>query len=148
MLCVIHRMHVVTPRRGVAKRFQKGFTMNVYGIVTEQIISQLQAGNVPWRKPWTSKEPCNLISQKPYRGINTFLLSASGFPSPYWLTYDQATKLGGHVRQGEHSHLVVYWKSAKKNSIPRLASCQNRFCFAITASSICLRPKEYRTSSG
>jgi antirestriction protein ArdC len=82
---------------------------SVYSIVTEQIIKQLESGTVPWRKPWTTKQPCNLVSQKPYRGINTFLLSASGFPSPYWLTYAQAVKLGGHVKKDEHSHLVVFW---------------------------------------
>jgi antirestriction protein ArdC len=83
--------------------------MNVYEIVTEQIIKQLESGNVPWRRPWLCQEPCNLISQKPYRGINTFLLSASGYPSPFWLTYKQAEKLGGHVKKGEQSHMVVFW---------------------------------------
>ena len=47
---------------------------NVYEIVTEKIIEQLEAGVAPWRKPWTSEPPCNLVSQKAYRGLNTFLL--------------------------------------------------------------------------
>ncbi len=83
--------------------------MNVYDVVTEQIINQLESGNVPWRRPWLSQAPKNLCSQKDYRGINTFLLSAAGFPSPYWLTYAQAAKLGGHVKQGEHGSIVVFW---------------------------------------
>jgi antirestriction protein ArdC len=61
--------------------------MDVYGIVTEKIINLLESGVVPWRKPWTSTGlPCNLITKKPYRGINYFLLSASTFVSPFWLT--------------------------------------------------------------
>jgi antirestriction protein ArdC len=83
--------------------------MSVYEIVTDQIIKQLESGNVPWRKPWNTAAPCNLVSQKEYRGINTFMLSASGFPSRYWLTYAQAVKLGGHVKQGEHGSIVVFW---------------------------------------
>ena len=39
-----------------------------------------------------------------------WLLSASKYASPYWLTLRQANELGGHVRQGEHSQIVVFWK--------------------------------------
>ncbi len=61
--------------------------MDVYGIVTEKIINLLEQGIVPWRRPWTSTGlPRNLVSKKPYRGINHFLLSASKFVSPLWLT--------------------------------------------------------------
>jgi antirestriction protein ArdC len=85
--------------------------MDVYAIVTEKIINLLEQGVVPWRKPWTSTGlPRNLVSKKPYKGINYFLLSASKYVSPFWLTYRQATGLGGHVRKGEESTVVVFWK--------------------------------------
>jgi antirestriction protein ArdC len=85
--------------------------MDVYGIVTEKIISLLENGIVPWRRPWTSTGlPHNLVSKKPYRGVNVFLLSASKYVSPFWLTYRQANELGGHVLKGEESTLIVYWK--------------------------------------
>jgi len=85
--------------------------MDVYGIVTEKIISMLENQIVPWRMPWTSAGlPRNLVSKKPYRGVNVFLLSASKYVSPFWLTYRQANELGGHVRKGEESTLIVYWK--------------------------------------
>jgi antirestriction protein ArdC len=85
--------------------------MDVYSIVNEKIISLLEAGVVPWRKPWTSAGlPRNLVSKKFYRGINVFLLSASKYISPFWLTLRQANELGGHVRKGEESTIVVYWK--------------------------------------
>jgi antirestriction protein ArdC len=32
----------------------------------------------------------NLISKKPYRGINMFLLALQGYGSQYWLTFNQA----------------------------------------------------------
>ncbi|MFZ1123090.1 MAG: zincin-like metallopeptidase domain-containing protein, partial [Candidatus Binataceae bacterium] len=37
-------------------------------------------------------------------------LSASKYVSPFWLTYRQATELGGHVRKGEESTIVIFWK--------------------------------------
>ena len=89
---------------------------DVYSIVTEQVITALETGTVPWHKPWSAEIglPRNLSSGKTYRGINPFLLgcaqAAHGYESPYWLTYKQASERGGHVRKGETSSLVVFWK--------------------------------------
>jgi antirestriction protein ArdC len=85
--------------------------MDIYAIVTEKIINLLESGVVPWRRPWTTTGlPRNLVSKKPYRGVNFFLLSASKYVSPFWLTIRQANELGGHVRKGEESTVVVFWK--------------------------------------
>jgi len=93
--------------------------MNVYEKVTARIMEILEAGTVPWRKPWQSSEgPSNLLSKKPYRGINSFLLNCSPYSSPYWLTYRQAMEKGGHVRQGEKSTAVVFWKWLDRKSVP------------------------------
>ena len=53
--------------------------------------------------------PCNLVSGKPYRGINIFLLGMQGRASKYWLTFKQANQLGGHVRTGEKASTVTFW---------------------------------------
>jgi antirestriction protein ArdC len=71
---------------------------SVYEIVTEQVIKQLESGVAPWRKPWRTEMPCNLLSQKPYRGLNVFLLASQGYASRYWLTFNQANKLGPFAR--------------------------------------------------
>jgi len=85
--------------------------MNTYEIVTERIINLLECGVVPWRRPWGATGlPRNLVSRKTYRGINSFLLAATKFVSPYWLTLKQANQLGGSVRKGEHGELVIFWK--------------------------------------
>jgi antirestriction protein ArdC len=84
--------------------------MNVYEIVTNQILERMQqTGEIPWRKPWTTSAPRNLISGKDYRGINVFMLGASGYPRPEWLTFNQANKIGARVNAGERSNLVVFW---------------------------------------
>jgi antirestriction protein ArdC len=82
---------------------------SVYEIVTEQVIKQLEQGVALWRKPWRTEMPCNLLSQKPYRGLNVFMLATQGYESRYWLTFNQANKLGGRVKKGEHSSLVTFW---------------------------------------
>jgi antirestriction protein ArdC len=71
--------------------------MNVkaYERITERIIALLEQGTVPWHKPWRVKTslPRNLVTQKPYRGINVFLLMAMSYESPHWLTFRQAIQL-------------------------------------------------------
>lgn len=84
--------------------------MNMYDVVTNKIIQLLEEGTVPWKKPWKSHEGVkNLVSKKPYRGINQFLLNCAPYSSPYWLTFKQAKNQGGHIRKGEKSTLIVFW---------------------------------------
>ncbi|MGO9061426.1 MAG: ArdC-like ssDNA-binding domain-containing protein [Candidatus Binataceae bacterium] len=85
--------------------------MDVYEIITENIINLLEQEIVPWRRPWTATGlPRNLVSKKPYRRVNYFLLSATKYVSPFWLSFRQANQLGGQVRKGEHGTIIVFWK--------------------------------------
>ena len=83
-----------------------------YERITEQITALLAQGTVPWHKPWKVNTglPRNLVSKKPYRGINVFLLMAMSYESPHWLTFRQAIRLGGNVKKGEKACPVVFWK--------------------------------------
>jgi antirestriction protein ArdC len=84
----------------------------VNDIITERIMAILEQGAAPWQKPWrvASQMPRNLVSGKPYRGLNVFLLHALQYASPFWLTFKQAQDLGGHVKRGEKAMPVVFWK--------------------------------------
>jgi antirestriction protein ArdC len=85
--------------------------MDVYSIITELIIEKLEAGTIPWHKPWRSiGAPRNLITKKLYRGVNVWLLTVQGYTSPYWATMRQINELGGQVRKGEKATPVVFWK--------------------------------------
>jgi len=90
---------------------------SVYQIVTERILKQLESGVVPWRKPWRTEPPRNLVSGKEYRGINPFLLASQGYGSRYWLTFKQANKLGGHIRKGEKSSIVTFWNIGEEKTV-------------------------------
>jgi len=67
---------------------------------------------VPWQKPWNIATglPRNLVTGKPYRGINVLLLGSQPYASPYWLTFSQCKTRGGSVKRGEKSTPVVFWK--------------------------------------
>jgi antirestriction protein ArdC len=84
--------------------------MNVYEVITARILESLEAGTVPWRKPWRTETPKNLISGRDYRGVNVLLLQSTGFASPYWLTFNQARARGGSVKKSERGCPVIFWK--------------------------------------
>ncbi len=88
--------------------------MNVYEIVTDRILTSLANGIVPWRKPWATQTPKNVVSGREYRGINVLLLSAAHYECSYWLTFNQARNLGGTVKKGERGTPVVFWKVSEK----------------------------------
>jgi antirestriction protein ArdC len=92
--------------------------MDIYQIVTDKIVSLLEQGTVPWKKPWTTSNgmPRNLASNKQYRGVNVFLLGCQDYSSPYWVTYKQAQDKGGTVCKGQKSSLVVFWKMFDKQN--------------------------------
>jgi antirestriction protein ArdC len=77
---------------------------NPYEIVTQRILAEIDAGVAPWQKPWATIQPRSMSTNKPYRGINLFLLG-----SGYWGTYKKITELGGQVKKGETSSLAVFW---------------------------------------
>ena len=85
---------------------------DVYEIVTEKIIEEMERGIVPWHKPWLSGGalPKNFVSKKAYRGINVWLLCLEGKLNPYWLTFRQCQALGGKVKKGAKGTLVIFWR--------------------------------------
>lgn len=88
---------------------------DVYQIITDRILDSLSKGVIPWHKSWAMvNTPANFITKKAYRGINTFLLAASPYSSPYWASFKQISDKGGKVKAGEHGTYVVYWKIMKK----------------------------------
>ena len=90
-------------------------SVNVYDMVTDRIIEELSKGIIPWAKPWTGTRSgaYNRISKKPYSILNQMLLKHSG----EYATFKQWQDLGGHVKKGEKSEIVVFWKILDKEEI-------------------------------
>jgi antirestriction protein ArdC len=90
---------------------------DIYAIVTDKIINLLDRGIIPWRKPWHGRgAPCNLLTMRPYRGINVLLLNMLGYKQNYFLSFNQVKAIGGSVKKNEKSQLVVFWKYLGKNN--------------------------------
>ncbi len=74
--------------------------------ITSQIIAALESGGLPpWRRPWklgpNAGVPSNVVSKKPYRGINPILLEMAAarhnLTSKWWATFNQWKNLDGKV---------------------------------------------------
>lgn len=96
---------------------------DVYAMITNRIITQLEQGVVPWHQPWTAGGlPQNFITRKSYRGINLWLLTGLGYPTNYFLTFRQAKDIGASIRKGEKAHLVVFWKMVEVTADPNTSN--------------------------
>ena len=95
----------------------------VYQDVTNSIIEQLENGAIPWVKPWRADSSAdkNLLSQKPYQGINRLILGLSGmvnkYDVPVWASYKQWESIGGNVRKGEKGTRIVFFSKVDKENI-------------------------------
>ena len=107
-----------TRGKGAGEDRQEESRARLYDEVTARIITELEAGRLPWVQPWgrdgaTSPGlPRNALTARPYSGVNVLILWGAvienGWPSQSWLTFRQALEAGGCVRKGERGQTVVY----------------------------------------
>ena len=96
---------------------------NIEEDIADRIIALLDKGELPpWEKNWRNSahgDPRNALTTKPYRGVNIWLTTLTqfleGYEDPRWLTYRQAQTAGGHVKKGEKSTHIVFWKPIEKS---------------------------------
>ena len=92
-----------------------------YAEITDQVVAALEAGTVPWRRPWDQDKagagplsPRNAVTGRRYHGINVLLLGMTGMSfagtDPRWLTYKQAEGQGWQVRRGERGSRVFFFR--------------------------------------
>ncbi len=88
--------------------------MNIYEIITDRIIKQLEQGIIPWSKPWIGVRDYaySRSTGKPYSLLNQLLLDKPG----EYLTFKQCSEAGGRVRKGEKSSIVVFWRIYDKKT--------------------------------
>lgn len=115
---------------------------DAYQKITDQIIAALEAGVVPWAKPWIDGPVTRSYHNRAYRGINSMLLSSWAEMKGLrgcWLTFKQIKKLGGSVKRGEKSISVVFWKWIErkeeddngKETVKRFPICRYYNVFSI-----------------
>lgn len=90
---------------------------DLYQKVTDRIVAAWESGTPPWIREWQNSDnglPRNLLTARPYRGVNLMLLNIEemlrGYSDSRWLTYRQAMALGAHVRAGESGASIFFYK--------------------------------------
>lgn len=95
---------------------------NIYEIVTDKIVKQLDKGIVPWNKPWTcSTGAVSHYNGRPYSLLNQIMLmdeddSITDLKGREYITFTQIKAEGGSIRKGEKSKMVVFWKMYDKET--------------------------------
>lgn len=98
---------------------------DIYQTITDSLIAKLEAGALPWVKPWATMAHTGKANGMPlrhngtpYQGMNVFLLwmakESNGWQSDIFMTFKQAKEYGGNVRKGEHGSLVVFASKINK----------------------------------
>jgi len=93
---------------------------DIYTEVTNTIIELLESHQLEgFKKSWITFGQDNDYARNPstnryYAGINQFLLSykltKKGYLKNVWMTYQQISKAGGHVKKSEKSTPVIFFK--------------------------------------
>lgn len=97
-------------------------SQSIYEEVTQSIIDQLEKGAIPWVKPWRADSSAdkNVISQKPYQGINRLILGMTamvkGYNVPAWASFKQWESLGAYVKKGEKGTRIVFYSPVSKEN--------------------------------
>ena len=90
---------------------------DVYEQLTKKIIEKLEKGEIPWKKPWNTINlgyPQNFISKKVYKGINFWMTLFEERTMPFWLTFNQAKKLGGKIKKGSKATDIIFYQIIEK----------------------------------
>ena len=84
-------------------------SLDLFAIVTDRIVRELEKGTVPWKKPWSGGDSYakSHTTGKPYSLLNQMLL---GGRTGEYLTYKQCVEEGGSVKPGEKASIIVFWK--------------------------------------
>lgn len=87
-----------------------GSKVDTYEIITNQILSKLKQGVIPWKRVWNpNRIPENPITNRKYRGLNSLILSFEGRDCPFYATYKQIVSKGGTVKKGTKGIPLMYW---------------------------------------
>lgn len=100
--------------------------------ITKRIVTAIESGVMPWRRPWrvspNAGRPANVVSKRPYTGVNPLLLEIAamqhGFTSRWWATYRQWHQLGcqvmkrpDNIEPGQWGTAIVFFRPVTKTVV-------------------------------
>lgn len=96
--------------------------MDAYTMATDQILTIMEQGIIPWNRPYSVTRNCgwSRSTGKAYSLVNQILLAGDckgcktidqvlAKAQGEWVTYKQAEAEKGHVKKGEHGRKVVFF---------------------------------------
>jgi len=106
----------------------EGIQNKIYQSITSTMIELLEGikdNPQRWERPWiiseNGKGAHNAQSKRPYSGINQLILSYLCLKYDYqfnrWLTFKQVSDLGGKVKKGEKSTMIMFSKMLVRKEI-------------------------------
>jgi antirestriction protein ArdC len=89
--------------------------------VSTEILNLMEEHGTNWQKPWLSTiasgQPFNVVSKKPYQGINSFWLGmvaySAGYQTNEWATFKQWSGKGASIIKGSKATDIFFWKPIK-----------------------------------
>src|SRR5258708_3099775 len=106
-----------------------------YEIVTESIIKQLEPGVAPWRKPWRTEPPANLVSKKDtaasifsfsLRTVTAHVTGSLIIKRKHWAEPLRRANVVPRLSSGRSTNIGRRTRRQEKRKIA------NRFCCATT----------------
>lgn len=83
--------------------------------IVQKLIDKMDSGEkIKWFKPWKNTFPANFETNRNYSGINVWILwsiaQERNYKTNSWLSFQQVTKRGGKILQGEKATPVFFFK--------------------------------------
>lgn len=87
-------------------------SFDIYRMITDRIIEQLQQGVIPWKKPWIGARvgAYSHMTGEPYGLLNQMLLARPG----EYITRKSCMEEGGHPKKGSKASVIIYVKPITK----------------------------------
>ena len=122
----------------MANKVKKQQHVDVYQMVTDRVLEQIEQGIIPWHKPWSAATlsedalAISYTSRKPYSFLNQMLLGRNG----EWLTFNQVKERGGNIKKGAHAGIVVFYKKYQVKKTKRVKDAEGNECDKEVSSTI------------
>lgn len=84
--------------------------------VNNQILSRLEKDGLFWRKGFSRGVPKNYFTNRPYSGINNYLLCQENAQTPFYATFLQLKENNLFLKAGSKSSRVIFWKILEVSS--------------------------------
>ena len=82
--------------------------MDLFQIITDRIVAELEQGIIPWQKPRSGVQGAiSHTTGMRYSLLNQMLL---GCRSGEFVTFKEAQREGGYIKKGEKASMIVFWK--------------------------------------